>query len=435
MRLAVLVAAGALAVGPVAIASAQAEQETEPGSQSGLAGAQPASAESESRKWRFGLDGVLFSTFSRQGGLRGDTEVRSQNWLMVMGHRPVGRGTLTFTGMATAEPLTVGAAGYSEIFQEGEAFHGLQVTDRQHPHDLLMQASAAWRVPLGAQSSFTLVGAPVGQAALGPVPFMHRASSAENPTAPLSHHIFDSTHLASGVVLAGMSLGTVSVEGSVFRGREPDEHRYDVEFGALDSWSVRLWWRPASAWTLQASHGFLHEPEQLEPGNQRRTNGSASWFRQNASNYTAITVALGRTTRQFSTVNALLVEGTHWFGRTSIYGRAESLGVETEILLFPEQVHRPHAGELVDTVQAFTAGIVRDVARIRGLSLGIGGDVTLYGVPPLLQVTHGRNPQSFHVFLRLALATPAGRMWNATMGDPEEIPHGDAHDTAGHHHP
>jgi hypothetical protein len=232
-----------------------------------------------------------------------------------------------------------------------------------------------------------------------------------------------------------MSLRTVSVEGSVFRGREPDEHRYDVEFGALDSWSVRLWWRPASAWTLQASHGSLHEPEQLEPGNQRRTNGSASWFRQNASNYTAITVALGRTTRQFSTVNALLVEGTHWFGRTSIYGRAESLGVETEILLFPEQVHRPHAGELVDTVQAFTAGIVRDVARIRGLSLGIGGDVTLYGVPPLLQVTHGQNPQSFHVFLRLALATKAGRMWNATMGDPAEIPHGDAHDIAGHHHP
>jgi hypothetical protein len=26
-------------------------------------------------------------------------------------------------------------------------------------------------------------------------------------------------------------------------------------------------------------------------------------------------------------------------------------------------------------------------------------------------------------------------MWNATMGDPAEIPHGDAHDIAGHHHP
>ena len=37
----------------------------------------------------------------------------------------------------------------------------------------------------------------MGEPALGPVPFMHRASAAENPTAPIAHHIFDSTHIAS----------------------------------------------------------------------------------------------------------------------------------------------------------------------------------------------------------------------------------------------
>lgn len=128
--------------------------------------------------------------------------------------------------------------------------------------------------------------------------------------------------MVAGVVLGRLDRGPVSVEGSVFRGREPDEDRVDLDLGALDSWSTRVWVRPNPAWTIQASHGFLHEPEQLEPGDQQRTNGSVSWFRQR--------------------------EGTHHVGHTSIYGRFEDTAVETEILLFPENVHRPHPGELVD---------------------------------------------------------------------------------------
>src|SRR5471032_1568934 len=92
--------------------------------------------------WTTGVDGQAFVTFNRQGGPRGVTQVRSQNWLMGMATRPLGVGTLTLSGMGTAEPLTVGLAGYSELGQVGEAYHGLQVTDHQHPHDLLMQAAA-----------------------------------------------------------------------------------------------------------------------------------------------------------------------------------------------------------------------------------------------------------------------------------------------------
>ena len=372
--------------------------------------------------WTTSVDGQAFITFNRQGGPRGNTELRSQNWLMGMATRPLGAGTLTLSGMVTAEPLTVGLAGYSEIGQVGEAYHGLQVTDHQHPHDLLMQVAAAWRVPIADRTAVTLAAGPVGEAALGPVAFMHRASSAENPTAPLSHHIFDSTHMATGVVLGRVDRGPVSVEGSIFRGREPDEDRYDVDLGALDSWSARVWLRPSAAWTIQASHGFLHEPEQLEPGNQRRTNASVSWFRARESNYSALTAAVGWTERRFSTVHALLVEGTHHAGATSIYGRFEHVTVETEILLFPGIVHRPHPAELVDPVDAFTAGTVLDIARVKALSLGLGGDVTFYHLPPLLQITHEAHPVSFHVFLRIARASLTDRMWNTTMAG-----HGAAH--------
>jgi hypothetical protein len=285
-------------------------------------------------------------------------------------------------------------------------------------------------VPLTDRTSLTLVAAPVGEAALGPVAFMHRASSAENPTAPLSHHIFDSTHIADGVVLGRLDRGRLSVEGSIFRGREPDEDRYDVDLGALDSWSTRVWLRPTPAWTIQGSYGFLHEPEQLEPGDQQRTNASASWFRQRGSGYSAVTAAVGWNARPFSTVHSVLVEGTHHFGRTSIYGRAEDTTVETEILLFPENLHRPHPGELVDPIAAFTAGTVRDVARAKGLVFGVGGDVTFYRLPPLLQITHDAHPVSFHVFLRIARSSLSDRMWNTTMAS-----HGAGHDAMAHHHP
>ena len=93
------------------------------------------------------VDGVLFATVDWQGGLRGDTAVTSQNWLMAMGMRRVGSGMLTLNAMVSAEPLTVGAAGYPQLFQVGEAYRG-QLTDRQHPHDLFLQLSAGWRQPL-----------------------------------------------------------------------------------------------------------------------------------------------------------------------------------------------------------------------------------------------------------------------------------------------
>jgi hypothetical protein len=370
--------------------------------------------------WRLHLDGTLFGTFNVQGGRRGETDFRSQNWLMVMGARSLGAGDLSLTGMFSAEPLTVGQPGYSEIFQEGESYHGVQITDHQHPHDLFMQISAAWRVPLGRGFSVTLAAAPVGDAALGPPAFMHRPSSAENPAAPLSHHVFDSTHLASSVALVGIERGPVSIEGSVFHGREPDENRYDLDLGAPDSWSARMWLRLASDWTLQASHGYLHEPELLEPGDQRRTNVSVSWFRQRGNTYGAVLVAVGRNARQYSTVGAVLVEATKRFERFTIYGRAERTELETEILLFPRIVHVPHPGELVDAVGAFTAGGIRDFARIKGVTIGVGADATFYAVPPLLKVTHGEHPVSMHLFMRIAPAQSAGRMWNMTMGGPRQ---------------
>ena len=276
------------------------------------------------------------------------------------------------------------------------------MTDRQHPHDLVSQASVAWTVPIRGSASLTVAGAPVGEASLGPVVFMHRASSADNPTAPLTHHLFDSTHMVTSVVAARLDAGHLSFEGSAFHGREPDEHRYDVDVGKPDSWSARVWVRPLTGVAVQVSHGFLHEPERLEPGDQRRTNASVGFWRSGGETSTGVTLALGRNKRQYSSVSGFLAEATHTRRRFTAYARAERLEVETEILLFPFVLHKPHAGELVDTVGVISAGAVVDVFSRRGVVVGIGGDAANYALPPLLQVTHGDRPWSFHLFFRVA---------------------------------
>jgi hypothetical protein len=375
-------------------------------------------------QWTLTWDGVVFGTVNHQGGPRGATEFRSQNWLMATANRRLGAGSFGVTGMFSAEPMTAPGLGFAEIFQVGEAYKGLQITDHQHPHDLTMQLSASWSLPLGDRSRMTVAGALVGEPALGPVAFMHRASSAENPNAPLAHHIFDSTHMSSSVVLGRFDRGIVAVEGSIFRGREPDEHHYDLEPGVPDSWSARVWVRPAPGWMIQASHGFLEEPEELEPGDQRRTNVSASWSRHRAAGFTAITAALGRNEKQYSSLRSFLIEGTHKFGKSSVFGRFEHTEVETEILLFPQVVHVPHPGELVDPVRAWTMGTVRDIATIRALVIGVGGDVTLYGVPPLLKNTHDAHPVSFQVFVRVSRSDLTRRMWDMTMAQHAAGGHG-----------
>src|SRR4029077_17080545 len=154
-----------------------------------------------------------------------------------------------------------------EIFQAGEAIDGQPLIDRQHPHDLFMQLGAIWRMHTPDATGRRVPGGPAADPALGPAAFMHRASAADNPAAPLGHHTLDSTHIAFGVVTAAVDHGPWVVEGSLFNGREPDENRWDIEFGRLDSFSGRLWYRPNDEWEFQASSGRLKEPEQLDPGN------------------------------------------------------------------------------------------------------------------------------------------------------------------------
>jgi hypothetical protein len=372
--------------------------------------------------WHTMQDGVAWLNYNNQGGPRGGEEFGSQNWWMGMATRAAGGGSLQLNLMLSLDPWTLGSDGYREIFQAGETLDDRPLVDRQHPHDFLMQASVAWRRPLVRGYALTLAGAPVGEPSLGPVAFMHRLSASENPTAPLSHHTFDSTHIAMGVLTAALDRGPFQVEGSVFQGREPDEQRWDlVDVGPLDSWSVRGWYRPNNAWAFQVSHGFLTAPEAFEEGNVRRTTVSGSWLRPHANGTTATTVAYGRNDKLRADYNALLAESTHTFGRNAVYGRYEALQVETDVLRFGTHGGAGHHGHEDgaqtggNVLHALTLGGASRFGRWSGWDVAAGADVTFYRVPEILQPTHGEGPRSFHVFIRVRPPAPMGRMGEMVM--------------------
>jgi hypothetical protein len=380
--------------------------------------AQPAPMNMNMAGWQFMQDGVLFAEFDHQGSPRGGDQFIAPNWWMGMASRGTSHGHFTFISMLSLDPATVGKAGYREIFQAGEALNGRPLIDRQHPHDLFMQLAAVWRLPLNASTGFTIAGGPAGEPALGPVAFMHRASAADNPTAPLSHHTFDSTHIAYGVVTAAIDHGPFVLEGSVFNGREPDENRWDFDFGRLDSVSGRLWFKPTPEWEFQVSTGHLISPEQLEPGNIERTTASVSWTQRNASDISSATVGYGQNDTDHGTRHAVFVEGSRHVGANTIYGRFEGLQVETALLQTDLVLEGPLA-DVKDPVFAFTAGGVRDVWQWRGFEGGFGADVTFYGVPTSLQPAYGTHPVSFHLFFRLRPpAGSMGRMSNMRMSQP-----------------
>ena len=368
--------------------------------------------------WHFMQDSVVFGMFNHQGGPRGGDEFKVPNWWMGMFTRKVNTSQLTFNTMFSLDPATVGEGGYREIFQVGESLDGRPLIDHQHPHDFFMQLAGVWRTPITDKTGFTMAGGPVGEPAIGPVAFMHRASAAENPFAPLSHHTFDSTHIAFGVVTAAVDHGPVTIEGSVFNGREPDQHRWDFDVAALDSFAGRLWFKPSSEWEFQVSSARLKDPEILEPGDLTRTTASAAWFKASGSDFSAVTVGFGVNSTKEVNRHAFFAEATRHKGANSLFGRLELVDVETGVLLNDSIPTGDHARDK-NTVGSFTVGGVRDVFRARGFEGGLGAGLMFYAVPAPLKGTHGDHPVSFQIFFRLRPpAGPMGRMWNMRMSQP-----------------
>lgn len=366
--------------------------------------------------WHFMQDGVVLGLFNDQGGPRGGNEFKVPNWWMGMLSRQSGRHEFGLNMMFSLDPATVGEEGYREIFQVGEAFEGKPLIDRQHPHDLFMQLAASWRLTFSEHTALTVSGGPAGEPTLGPTAFMHRPSASNLVLAPLGHHTFDSTHISFGVLAASVDAGRWTFEGSVFNGREPDEHRWDIDFGAMDSVAGRVWFRPAAGWEAQVSTGYLRDPEELTPGNAVRTTASLAWMKADAGDFRAFAIGYGVNAAHDELRHGVFGEYSVEKGPNGVTGRVEFQQVETAVLLTGEIPDDHHDAEPPALVTAISLAGTRRFLTVRGFEAALGGQVVFHVTPEVLQETHGDAPVSWQLFLRLRLPTGSmGRMWNMRM--------------------
>jgi hypothetical protein len=353
--------------------------------------------------WQWATHGTVFAGENYQYRKFTDFQtLESQNWVMVDGTRDWARGDLRLTSMISLEPFTLKKIGSPQVFQTGETFDGAPLVDYQHPHDLFTTLGGSYSRGVGLYR-ISIEAAVVGSPALGPEPFMHRPSAAENPQAPLSHHNLDSTHITPGVITGGISRGAVGLESSWFRGREPDERRTDLDLGALDSWAVRGRWNRPS-WNAQVSGGHLHNPEVTEPGRNIVRLTASAGYQRTGDVATALFGAWGQNREAHGNLNAFLFESTvTWLAQNSLYSRAE---VVTKDILNaggydPLGFLEPHP---LSRVGAFTLGYTRDLTHVTYARVGIGGDLTAYYVPKNLQDSYG-GPVSMHLFVRIHFST------------------------------
>jgi hypothetical protein len=346
--------------------------------------------------WMLMAHGYAWAAGTEQTGPRGDSGVFVQSMAMLFAARETSWGRVEARTMLSLEPL-MDSRGYPNLFASGETSRGEALVDRQHPHDLFMELSARVDFDVGDSSTLFLYGGPVGEPALGPSAFMHRRSARYNPEAPITHHWFDATHITYGVLTAGYGTRNFQIEGSAFRGAEPDEERWGIETPRLDSWSVRGTWTPSPSWALQVSYGRLSQPEALHPDeDEARTTASLHYARGGLS---AMLAFSNKDRLPGPMLTAWLAEASWDIDEHhTIFGRAENVANDE---LFPDELDPLH--EQTFRVSKFQIGYAYRLPLTSTLNLALGGTVSAFAFPRALEPRYGDNPMGYTLFARLSL--------------------------------
>ncbi len=355
--------------------------------------------------WTLMFHGAIFLNDLQHSGPRGADKFFSTNWFMPMAQRNLWKGTLTLRTMLSLEPATVSLRRYPELFQQGETAFGRPIVDGQHPHDFFMELAALYDYKLNQKTLLSFYLAPMGDPGFGPPAYPHRSSALEDPIAPLGHHLEDSTHIASDVVTVGITHRNFRLEASGFHGREPDEYRWDIDSGKIDSWSTRFTVNPRQNWSFQYSITQLHSPEAVSPHEDiRRMTASLMYNRPIRNGNWASMFLWGRnqSLQDGNVGNAYLAESTlRFLTNNYVWTRIENADRTNELLLGENPLPPGFAERYFTRVQAYTTGYDREFGHIPHISPALGAQVMWYGVPDVLKGTYGSHPVGVIAFLRL----------------------------------
>ena len=361
--------------------------------------------------WNLMFMGQAFLVDTQQSAPRGGDKLYSANWFMTSAIRSVGGGALSLTAMLSLEPATITDRSYPLLFQTGETAYGRPLVDAQHPHDFVMSLSAAYAHPLDPDTMLQLYYAPVGDPALGPVAYPHRASAAELPQAPLGHHWQDSTHIADNVATVAVRHKWLRLEASGFYGTEPDENRWNIDWGKMNSYSARLSVTPNANWLAQVSSGRLTQPERQGGGDVVRTTASVQYSRpldRGTSWSTSLIWGRNHETAKQRNLNSWLFETLYPATRRDFLTARLEMVDKDELFANQPEIEDQLARTAGSTfrIQAYTVGYTRDIATIHNVETGVGANGTLYRIPAAIQPYYGERPWGINVYLRLRLKPP-----------------------------
>jgi hypothetical protein len=340
-------------------------------------------------KWTLMFHANVFVLDEQQSSPRGGDKFFSTNWFMGMAQRPLGPGVFTARAMLSL----------------GETAFGKPIADGQHPHNFFMEIAALYDLKLWKNGLLSFYAAPIGDPAIGPIAYPHRASASEDPLAALGHHQEDSTHIAEDVATVGVTYRLARIEASGFHGREPNENRWNISQGKIDSWSTRLTLQLGKNWSGQYSYARIASPEALFPNeNQERMTASAMYNRPLHNGNWASSLIWGRTRslEDNSIFNSYALESTlRFLTRNHAWTRIENVDRSNE-LLFGENALPPNFQEQpIGRVQAYTLGYDRDFDLIPHVATAIGAQATVYGVGENLKPVYGSHPAGVALFLRV----------------------------------
>lgn len=361
-----------------------------------------------SGSWNLMLMGQAFIVDIQQSGPRGGDKLYSPNAFMFSAEHSIGNGSLMLQSMLSLEPATITNRSYPFLFQTGETAYGRPLVDAQHPHNLFMALGVQYAHPLGDDTILQLYYAPVGDPALGPVAYPHRASAAELPQAPLSHHWQDSTHIADNVATIALKHKWVRLEASGFYGSEPGENRWIIQWGPMNSYSGRFSVFPSKNWMFQVSAGRLTHPERQQPGDVVRTTASLHYTRpMEFGNAWSTSLIWGRNhdTLTQHNLNSYLAETVYPVSRKNfLTGRIEYVDKDELFADTPaleEQLDRS-AGSTF-RIGAYIAGYTRDIDIFKDLETGIGANATVYTLPSAIKPYYGDRPWGVNVYIRIRI--------------------------------
>lgn len=338
--------------------------------------------------WSGFIDGAVFATYVSQSGPEERTnKAFSTNWLTAGAQRALGsRGLVMFRGRVSLEPLTIEEEGYPQLLQYVSTESGEPRLDRMRAHDLIGEAAVQLAYRVGSAQYLHVYAAPVGDPALGSVPFAQRASGREFAEAPFSYDIAEPSHDSTSVVTVGWGSSFAALEASVFHDAITTGRHTSIDGGDIDSRSVRVTLTPTRNMVFQASRGELGDAE-LE-----MTTASATY---GARNIAATLLWSRREVIPEVDFDSIAFETTYQTARNTAMLRVEQVDRLRDLYSGV-----PSPAIVPEGTTHYTFGYMFDFISNDSYRTGAGINIDYRTQTHELDPRYGHKPQSIFVFVR-----------------------------------